>query len=252
MNTKPSMRALTASELISLWERGAGSASAARGLLLLATGAGEMPAGVTGHVPVGQRDAWLLELRERTFGPDLSCLAACPACGEDLECRLNTADLRVAEASGDSPDTGWPLRVGEHEITFRLPTAGDLLTLLSEAEVSENRLRLLNNCLLSARREGQAIAAEELPDSVAEAVSARMAELDPQADLRLRLDCPECGHQWEAPFDIVSFFWKEIHAAATRLLREVHELASAYGWREADILALTPPRRQAYLELIRG
>jgi hypothetical protein len=33
-------------------------------------------------------------------------------------------------------------------------------------------------------------------------------------------------------------------------LREVHTLAWAYGWREADILAMSPARRQFYIELV--
>ena len=41
-------------------------------------------------------------------------------------------------------------------------------------------------------------------------------------------------------------------AWAVRLLGEVHELASAYGWREHDVLALSPWRRQAYLQMVRG
>ena len=36
---------------------------------------------------------------------------------------------------------------------------------------------------------------------------------------------------------------------ATRLLGEVHTLARAYHWREAEILAMSSRRRQAYLEL---
>jgi hypothetical protein len=51
-------------------------------------------------------------------------------------------------------------------------------------------------------------------------------------------------------FDIASFFWTEIAAEAKRLLGEVHILASAYGWREADILSLNPLRRRFYLEAI--
>jgi hypothetical protein len=34
------------------------------------------------------------------------------------------------------------------------------------------------------------------------------------------------------------------------MVREVHRMASAYGWREADILAMSAFRRQRYLELI--
>ncbi|HEX2516118.1 MAG TPA: phage baseplate protein, partial [Chloroflexota bacterium] len=37
---------------------------------------------------------------------------------------------------------------------------------------------------------------------------------------------------------------------ARRLLREVHTLARAYGWREAEILALPGRRRQTYLDLV--
>ena len=52
------------------------------------------------------------------------------------------------------------------------------------------------------------------------------------------------------PLDVAAFFWTELNAWAVRLLREIHALASAYGWREADILALSPKRRDLYLELI--
>ena len=77
-----------------------------------------------------------------------------------------------------------------------------------------------------------------------------MAAADPQADLQLSLACPECQHTWQTPLDIVSYFWSEIQAWATRLLREIHALASAYGWNEAEVLALSSWRRRAYLELI--
>ena len=42
-----------------------------------------------------------------------------------------------------------------------------------------------------------------------------------------------------------------MHAWARRTLRDVHVLARAYGWREADVLALSPTRRQIYVELSR-
>ena len=77
-----------------------------------------------------------------------------------------------------------------------------------------------------------------------------MAQADPQADVQLALSCPACSHQWQSVFDIVSFFWSEMNAWAYRILREVHILASAYGWREADILAMSPYRRQLYLKMV--
>jgi len=113
-----------------------------------------------------------------------------------------------------------------------------------------HKRRLLERCVQRALRNGESIPGGEIPDGVADAVSERMAEADPQADVRLALACPECGHRWQAVLDVVSFLWAEIHAWAIRLLRDVHVLAATYGWREVDILALTPWRRQAYLDMI--
>jgi hypothetical protein len=113
------------------------------------------------------------------------------------------------------------------------------------------RRRLLDRCLLSAKNpEGEAVAVQDLPPAALQAVAERMAAADPQGDVQLALQCPACGHAWPAAFDIVSFFWTEVDAWARVLLREIHVLASAYGWREADILALSPWRRRSYLELI--
>ena len=262
------MRPLSAAKLLDVWERGAGSSPATQALLLLAA-VSDAPPDQLASLPVGQRDARLLELRERTFGPQLSCLATCPACRENLECDLNVSDLLVADQAtasnvvlplprgegegwSEGPISSFSFQSADYSATFRLPTSEDLASLSPEADVLENRNHLFLSCLLSASHSGEAIAANELPSEVATAVVERMAELDPQADLQLRLDCPECGHRWETSFDIVSFLRTEIHAAATRLLREVHEIASAYHWPEADILAMTPVRRQVYLELIRG
>jgi len=79
-----------------------------------------------------------------------------------------------------------------------------------------------------------------------------MSEIDPQADTKLSLVCPSCEHAWQADFDIISFFWREIDAWAQRTLLEVVYLASAYGWREADILNMSPWRRHFYLGALGG
>ena len=79
---------------------------------------------------------------------------------------------------------------------------------------------------------------------------ARIAEADPQADVEVALNCPCCQHTWQTDFDIVSYLWAELHAWATRLFREVHLLASAYGWSESDILNMSARRRRHYLEML--
>jgi hypothetical protein len=42
----------------------------------------------------------------------------------------------------------------------------------------------------------------------------------------------------------------ELNAAATRLLHDVHTLASAYGWSEGDILAMSEARRARYVAMV--
>jgi hypothetical protein len=108
----------------------------------------------------------------------------------------------------------------------------------------------VEHCVLSARRDDKEIPVCDLPSDVVAVIAQRMSEADPYADIQLNATCPQCRHQWPAFLDIPSFVWREIEMLAQRLLREVHLLASAYGWSERDILSLSPSRRQCYLSLI--
>jgi hypothetical protein len=89
----------------------------------------------------------------------------------------------------------------------------------------------------------------ELPEAVVQEINRRMAEADPQADVQVTVSCAACGVAWQAMFDIASFLWGEVDRWARRMLHEVHVLASAYGWTEAEILRLGPWRRRVYLGL---
>ena len=101
-----------------------------------------------------------------------------------------------------------------------------------------------------ARVGGEPAGADRLsPDLVAEA-GRRLADADPQTDVRFALACPACGFDWSAPFDVVAFLWAEIDVWANRLLGDVHVLASAYGWSEPDVLAVSPARRRSYLQMV--
>lgn len=243
------MRGLNASDLLNAWERGSNCRPVDRALLLLCA-AGPARAEELARLPPGRRDARLLRLREQVFGPRLACMASCPACGAALEWDFTAADLGVNGAP--DPAEALAFTDGAWEVQFRLPDSRDLAALAPEADLETNRQRLLRACLLEVRHAGRQIPADDLPADFAAALVERMAESDPLADVRLSLHCPDCAHEWEAGFDVVSFFWAELNAWATQLLREVHELASACGWSEAEILALSPQRRQAYLNMVRA
>jgi hypothetical protein len=114
------------------------------------------------------------------------------------------------------------------------------------------RRELLARCLVSAQQAGSAVQAPDLPPQIEARVSAALAEYDPQAEILLTLRCasPSCQHQWEALFDIATYFWTELGARARRLFQEVDALARVYGWRESEILAMSAVRRRQYLNLV--
>ena len=111
---------------------------------------------------------------------------------------------------------------------------------------------MLEACLLDARHEDEPFRPADLPEEVVTALSERMAQEDPYLNISLAVKCPACSHEWQMIFDIVTYFMSEINFWAIRMMREVHRLASAYGWSEVDILAMSAWRRQRYLEMISG
>jgi hypothetical protein len=241
------MRVLSASELLNVWERGLSQPPIQRALLLLAAASPEMAAEELARLSIGQRDAQLLRLREWTFGTQLASLVKCAQCGERLELTFDMADLQAPTEL--APTGNLSLQVEGYDLRFRLPNSLDLTTIKSD-EMANSRGLLLQRCILASTYEGEEKSVEQLPENIVQVVMERMSQAEPQADIQIAVACPACRHEWQANFDIVSFFWSEITAWAQRLLREIHTLAAVYHWREADILALSPWRRQCYLEMV--
>jgi hypothetical protein len=239
---------LGAHEILRLWELGIDQHPAERALTLVAPARPDLDRGGLAHMTVGERDRLLLELRERTFGPALNAVVHCPRCGEALEFTTSTARLRGSQPSGPAPTV-----LVEHDgvaVQLRPVDGDDLLALAACADTATAEARLLERCVLSARRGDEELAAAALPPSVVSALEARLAELDPAADLLLGLSCPACQHGWQAPLDVAGFFWTEVAVAARRLLLDVARLAASYHWSERDILAMSPQRRKFYLEQV--
>jgi hypothetical protein len=242
------MRALSAAELLSVWERGMGQPPYERALSLLLMACPESSLDELSALSIGERDARLLTLREWTFGPELAALMDCPACGNRLELTFGLAGIRIT--SEIKPAETYSLHLHDYDVSFRLPNSFDLAALTGSESVADGERFLLKRCLQSARYQNREVSVEELPVEILDAIAVQMDEADPQADVQLRPECVECRHRWQTAFDIESFFWNEIQAWAARTLREVHTLARSYGWHEADILNMSPQRRWLYLEML--
>lgn len=241
-------QSLSSCELLNIWEKGQYEAPPQRALMLLAGFCKKKMPEDLARLPIGVRDALLLSLREKIFGQNFSGLATCPGCGQWLEASFSSEEIRMTASS----EAGQSLsaEMDDYVVHFRLPDTLDLIAIVEISDRDEATQALLGRCILDASYRGEEIAFDALPETVHEAALKLMNESDPQADVQLDLCCPECDHKWQAAFDILSYLWKEIDAWAFRILSDVHLLASAYGWSEADILAMSNWRRQIYLDLV--
>jgi hypothetical protein len=240
------MRTPDTTELLRVWEQGAGKPAAIRALMLMTAVSPERDGGALARWNIGRRDRLLLNLRDTLFGPDIHCLTDCTRCGEPIELDFRIDDIRVPHGE---PGRAYHAAADGYEVQFRLPDSTDLLALEGELPAQAER-RLLARCVVDAWTKEGDVEAITLPDAVLSAVSREMSEADPQAEILLEVSCPACSSVSPAPFDIVSHLWAELDAWARRMLREVHALALVYGWSEAEILRMSPARRRTYLDLI--
>jgi hypothetical protein len=243
------VQALSAHSVLDLWERASLGSPSERALAMLAAARPDTPPAQLGALTVGECEAELLALHELTFGSHLNGFAECPRCGAELELGLHIPELRAAFGGAPVSDSA-VLAYRDYEVRFRVLTSADLAAAAGCAGVAEARALLLQRSIVSATRRGRRIGIGRLPRAVVERLSQRLAECDPGAESLLELSCPACRHQWTVLLDVAVFLWTEIRTRARRLLRDVSTLAHAYGWREADILAMSSRRREAYLELV--
>jgi hypothetical protein len=220
--------------LLALWEQGQGRQPLDRALLLAwACAAGPVPA----ELPLGTRDAALLNARIQRFGATLPASADCPHCGNTMAFTLPLHELAAA-APAAAPGTV----VACGEARFRLPTSADVAAALVQAEPRRALAQAL--CV-----QGDAAV---LDATALAALEAALVAADPAAQIDITLACDACGKPFDAPFDPAECLWLDVARRARRTLDDVHQLASAYGWSEADVLAVPPQRRRHYLQRVAG
>jgi hypothetical protein len=239
------MRALSAHDIVRLWEWGQDKHPVDRALMVLSLALPESSAQELAGLSVGQRNARLLTVRERTLGARLDGFARCPRCGESLEFDVEVGDIRHPEVV----DPEFVLEHDGYTLHGRLPNSGDLAAVVTAENVERARRLLIERCIRHAEKAGVAQPIGDLPETLLPALSEAVQAHDPQSDMRFALACAACGHEWSVQFDIVAFLWTELGDRARRLRLDVHTLARAYGWHEDEILKMSAASRQFYLDL---
>jgi hypothetical protein len=245
------MRALSDSELLDLWEGGLRRHPLDRALLALCAAYPETGYERIAEWPLGRRNRALIEMHCERFGRSLRGWIACTRCGEKLEFELD-GEMVAATASSE----GHPTHLNNpdqpivfNQRAFRLPTSRDLAAAAHEPDPRLAAIRIVESCRLEPRIDP---GADEWTNEDLDAIGERMALADPLAETRLVMHCLKCDYDWQENLDIAAFLWAEIEARGRRLLAQIHALASAYGWTEAEILSLSDNRRARYLEMVQS
>lgn len=218
--------------LLALWQAGVGPAPGRAARLLRALGE---PAPET--LTLGAATRRLVRHRADLVGGPLEAVAACAACGVVNALVLEPlAWLEVEDAPLPAAveAAGWRL-------VPRLLTVADLE---AAASVADAAAFLRGRALVEATGPDA-----ELPAQAVAALEAALEAAEPLADAEVAFTCAGCGHGWTLVFEPASFLAEELAARARRLMAEVATLARAFGWSEAEVLALPAERRRVYLDL---
>ncbi len=236
------MYALAGELLLQAWEQGASVPEPSRPLALLSLAMPDRDPIELADIPVAERNRLLLRLRELSFGAELSVIATCSTCSEQLELSLPVAQLAALSEADECAGLAWT--DGGRRFELRPATTADLLASLELAEVGAAQELLLSRCLtVDPPRDAERLSETPM-------VLEQFERLHATAELRCSVACPECASEEVVDLDIGRFLWTEIRRAASRLLREIHALAAGYGWSEQAILAMSEHRRIAYLEMV--
>lgn len=242
MQDGTAMRGLAGELLLAAWEHGAAQHDLGRALTMLSAalpGAGREQLGA---LPIAERNLLLLRLHELTFGSSLNVFGVCPTCAEQFEFAVPAAEM-AARLQGQSSGSRMTWHEAGRQYRLRAVTTDDLLATLGVPDTTAAQDLLLARCLeVSPTEPG------ERPASAA--VLRRFEQLNAAAELSCCVDCPGCATRELLDLDMARFLWIEVRNAARRLLGEIHELASAYGWSEQDIAQMGAGRRTAYLEML--
>ncbi len=234
---------LTSSQLLEIRDRGMKGPTSERALAILACACSLSREAIL-DLPLGRREHLLWGLRRDTFGNDLQAVVDCPHCGErnQIGCQV---DAILGAPAPETPTAFHRFQHGDWDLSYRPPTTRDLLAAKSDPS------HLVRSLLIDARNEHTPWKPEaDVPAVLLDALDHALAEHNPLVDIQFSVACASCQQLWNEPFSIADFLWEEIAAEARRILRDIHQIALAYGWDESTILALSPERRRAYMEMI--
>lgn len=205
------------------------AASADDLLLRLATPGDDLVHGAAlATLTMGDRDRALAGLYGMLYSNNITAEALCAGCEARYELAFKLSAL-IASRRPDGRAIGDPPTVKIGRSRVRLPRRSDVW---GTAEDLLSRLTVAG------------------PVPNANAAGEVLEAADPTLDFDLIGACPECGDHQAVPFSIGPFLEATFQRDLAFLAREVHLIASGYGWSLAEILSLSRAERQSYARLL--
>ena len=178
------------------------------------------------------------------YGNNIEGTIGCRGCSESFELNFSLQDWLSNVRNGNGRSAVGPDEEGVYTLSdgrrFRLPTAADQRSVIG-LEAGARTAALFKRCV---------VAGDPLVDP--ELLQAAMGEVGPLLDLDLDAPCPNCGAVHRVHFDIQSYLMRVLGHEKRFLVREIHLIAVAYGWRYGEILSLTREDRRAFVRLIQA
>lgn len=199
---------------------------------------------------VNRRLQGLLAVTIITSGSSLGLTRCCSVveCGEPMDLPLDLHAFRVDQDSllvdcivDDGP-----------ELSLRVPTGADQLKWLREVSLGANPLddramamELIATVNGAAPQVGTAVSQEWLT-----AIDRVLNETDFLTTLEIEARCPACAAVSSFAVDLEAELLAVLNRERPRMLDEIHRLAKAYHWNEAEIMNLPVARRREYLHRV--
>lgn len=207
---------------------------------LAEVGGSEATPEVVASMCVADRQFLVRQLAAWLGRDDVWLSARCASCGEPFDFQLRQTELPIKPAGESYPFAS--VEAGGERRRLRVPNGADQEAVASIAGQAEAIAELVRRCLIDGDPEAAASWSAEEIDRVERALEA----VSPEVGVAAAVECPECGHGDRIAIDPYLALQRE----REDLFAEVHALASAYHWSEAEILAMPSHRRRTYVDLL--
>jgi hypothetical protein len=183
---------------------------------------------------INRRLQGLIAVTIATRGVAWTSILRCQACSAPMDLPLQLDAFRRDE---DPLSVACALEDEMQDIA--VPTGADQRTWLRAG--ADGPVAMLAHLL----PQGAATSPERLA-----AVEAALAAADPLTVLTIGTQCPECGADNSMELDLEATCLALLAAEQPRLMDDIHALALAYHWTEAEVVAVPPRRRRQYLDRV--